>query len=276
MCTICGIGLLKGHVIYNATLIRELTTELLKLNTGYNKDATGIAYCSKDKITIVKKNSPGQSFVNSAEYLEESLENTKIPSPQHPDIIHESSWDKSLISILGHCRFKTQGSELNNVNNHPIVCDEVVGVHNGVINNDYKLFNTYKSELQRIGEVDSEIIFSLINYYSKEQISNKRNYNLKKAIQRTVAQIKGSMACALVHKKHPNLVWLFRRNTPCTLHIYKRVGLIMWSTIEESMKNAVENVAKMNIGKPTKLEFSSNSGICIDLERHKFHKFDII
>ena len=79
----------------------------------------------------------------------------------------------SLLSIVGHCRQKTKGTERNNANNHPIVRDLIVGVHNGMIHNDDITFNNYKDAIKRNGEVDSEIIFALIEYFSQEVIKKR-------------------------------------------------------------------------------------------------------
>lgn len=65
---------------------------------------------------------------------------------------------------IGHVRLATHGTELNSVNNHPIVHGQIMGVHNGICYN-------YKEVLAQTGrehskaEVDSEAIFAAINKY---------------------------------------------------------------------------------------------------------------
>lgn len=61
-----------------------------------------------------------------------------------------------------HTRFATQGSVKQDVNNHPIVRDGIVGVHNGVIANDDEIFALLGEKVERYGQVDSEAIFALI------------------------------------------------------------------------------------------------------------------
>ena len=65
----------------------------------------------------------------------------------------------SQTAIL-HTRAATQGATKNNLNNHPIVTDKVIGVHNGIIGNDDTLFKT--KQWDRRGDVDSEILFKYI------------------------------------------------------------------------------------------------------------------
>jgi glucosamine 6-phosphate synthetase-like amidotransferase/phosphosugar isomerase protein len=66
---------------------------------------------------------------------------------------------EDVTCILGHTRYPTKGSRWRNVNNHPIVTGNVIGIHNGMIRNDDMLFHAL--DLPRRGEVDSEVIFQL-------------------------------------------------------------------------------------------------------------------
>ena len=61
-----------------------------------------------------------------------------------------------------HTRYATQGSPENPVNNHPIVTGRITGTHNGTLSNDDALFDLLGS--QRIGEVDSEAIFAVLEH----------------------------------------------------------------------------------------------------------------
>ena len=48
------------------------------------------------------------------------------------------------------------------MNNHPIVSGRIVGVHNGVLNNDKAIFDHLRGA-ERRGQVDSEAAFALID-----------------------------------------------------------------------------------------------------------------
>ncbi len=63
-------------------------------------------------------------------------------------------------TVLLHTRAATQGSTHDNRNNHPIVTTGVVGVHNGIVDNDYEIFKA--KGWDRVGEVDSEVLFKYI------------------------------------------------------------------------------------------------------------------
>jgi glucosamine 6-phosphate synthetase-like amidotransferase/phosphosugar isomerase protein len=62
--------------------------------------------------------------------------------------------------LIGHCRWATNGSPQENINNHPHPCDGGWLVHNGVVFNAADLACEY--ELQPTSACDSEIIAQLI------------------------------------------------------------------------------------------------------------------
>jgi glucosamine 6-phosphate synthetase-like amidotransferase/phosphosugar isomerase protein len=68
-------------------------------------------------------------------------------------------------NVILHTRFATQGSPKNEHNNHPIVIENLVGVHNGHISNDNEILSRYPDH-KRIGQVDSEAAFVMAKYES--------------------------------------------------------------------------------------------------------------
>jgi glucosamine 6-phosphate synthetase-like amidotransferase/phosphosugar isomerase protein len=267
MCTIYGIGFLKGHSLHDNHVPRMLLRKLIELNVDGNRSATGVAYCNSKKIRVVKKNVDGENFITLPEFVESSMDEVKMPLPRHPQL---PDIEDTTNIILGHCRLKTKGPATNNLNNHPVVYGDVVGIHNGVISNDDELFSKYG--IPRRAEVDSEAIFALINYYS-------RNVSIELAIQTAMEDIQGSLACAMVHRKYPNLLWLFRRNNPCTLYKYDKIGLLIWATRAVNAYDAVEYTEKVvpsfSAGEPDVIDYPAMSGVCIDVKRIKMRTFDI-
>ena len=60
------------------------------------------------------------------------------------------------VLILGHSRLQTNGQSEINTNNQPVVKDGVVGIHNGIIVNDDKLWKSFP-ELKKKYDVDTEV-----------------------------------------------------------------------------------------------------------------------
>jgi len=252
MCAIFGLGFMNGHQMRNGPLVQNFVRALFLQNMPRGRTAYGLAYVSAGGIKVIKKNIQAMKFISLPEYGETEAEcvNFNISNPP--------------LSILGHCRLKTKGTELNNKNNHPIICNKIVGVHNGCVSNDDELFKTYVRVFERIGEVDSEIIFALIDYFS-------RTCPIHEAIQKMSAIVQGSFACAMVHEMQPHVIWLFRRYNPCDVVLFENVGLLSWS----SDKNYIKSAMSGSLGQGKIIELPQNSGMGIDLHRNRIHRFTI-
>jgi glucosamine--fructose-6-phosphate aminotransferase (isomerizing) len=127
---------------------------------------------------------------------------------------------------IGHTRWATHG-EPSKVNAHPHVSgnctgsgsgqvdSEVVGVHNGIIEN----FQELKEKLQKHGYVfysqtDTEVVIKLIDYYYK-----KYNVGPIDAIAKTLLRVRGSYALEVMFKDHPGEIWVARKDSPMIIGV---------------------------------------------------------
>jgi len=112
---------------------------------------------------------------------------------------------------LGHTRWSTHGkSSLNN--SHPHYSDDynIIGVHNGIIENYQEL----KEKLLRHGysfysETDTEVLIKLIDYYCKKYKQGPID-----AINKTMVRARGSYAIAIMCKNYPDQVWFAKKGSP--------------------------------------------------------------
>lgn len=266
MCGILGISFQNGTTFTNPTLARYMLRELFQEVELRGYDATGVAFVNRSEITVFKGPIAGSSFVGTKEF---NMYNREYFTLNGPD---------STISVLGHCRAKTKGSPMNNDNNHPIVTDNIVGVHNGVISNDDELFRQFSrlnENFVRRARVDSEIIFRLIDYFSVIH-----NTNTAGAIRQMSKLVEGSYACAMVEKRNPFLLWLFRGVNPMVIYHYPKKGVVVYASGESYINNATEGMGlEEELGDPEVVTFSQHSGICINLfsnsiKRFKLHQAD--
>ena len=258
MCAIFGLIFQNGHKPLNSDKVKTIIKRLFLENMSRGRDASGMAYVTGHDIAVVKTNAPANEFISMKEYAEAeskylNFENDKINN------------NNTLISILGHCRWKTKGTEKNNDNNHPIVHKNIVGVHNGVIVNDDELFALFSEKIERRAEVDSEIIFALIDSFA--EIGTP----VHSAVVRTSALLNGSYSCAMVHKRHPHIVWLFRNGNPCMVTHYKKAGVIIWSSSDSYITNAVGE----SFGEETKIPLNYGDGMAIDSFRNRLYRFKL-
>jgi hypothetical protein len=81
-------------------------------------------------------------------------------------------------TMLIHTRAATTGDPSDNDNNHPIVVSPrdqapgLVGIHNGMLWNDTQLWRTHRDLAdERVGEVDSQLIFQIMSRQGREALS---------------------------------------------------------------------------------------------------------
>ena len=115
---------------------------------------------------------------------------------------------------IGHTRWATHG-EPSEGNAHPHVTDDknVVGVHNGIIEN----YQEIKDKLIKNGytfhsETDTEAAIKLIDYYYKKYFGNPID-----AINRMMVRVRGSYALALMFRDYPGEIYVARKDSPMIL-----------------------------------------------------------
>ena len=122
---------------------------------------------------------------------------------------------------IGHTRWATHGDP-SLVNAHPHVSgncsgsgsgkveSDVVGVHNGIIEN----YGELKEKLLRHGyqfysDTDTEVVVKLVDYYYQ-----KYKIGPVDAITRTMVRVRGSYALALMFKDYPDEIFAARKDSP--------------------------------------------------------------
>ncbi len=117
---------------------------------------------------------------------------------------------------IGHTRWATHG-EPSELNAHPHIADDgnVVGVHNGIIENYQEL----KDKLTKKGysfysSTDTEVAIKLVDYYYK-----KYEHTPVDAINHAMVRIRGSYALALMFKDYPEEIYVARKDSPMILGV---------------------------------------------------------
>jgi len=223
MCAIFGLGFQKGSM-FNPKDIKEVVKKLLLSCEPRGTHATGIAIANEDEVTVVKHNIRASQFIRTKEFNESFDKHVKFTGDRE---------NRPTTQIIGHCRFQTKGSHTNNDNNHPIVCDRVIGTHNGMIGNDDVLFKGYN--IKRKAQVDSEIIFRMI-----ESRLDRMKESMPEAIRATAEKLSGSFACGMIDVENPWMFWMLKGSSPLSVLHYPDIGVIAYSTsghfVEHSIK----------------------------------------
>ncbi len=112
---------------------------------------------------------------------------------------------------IGHTRWATHGEPSEN-NAHPHVSDgmNVVGVHNGIIENYQEL----KAKMIRKGysfysDTDTEVAIKTVDYYYR-----KYGVGPIDALAKTMVRVRGSYALAVMFKDYPGEIFVARKDSP--------------------------------------------------------------
>ena len=115
---------------------------------------------------------------------------------------------------IGHTRWATHG-EPSELNAHPHATEdrEVVGVHNGIIENYQEL----REKLIKIGysfysDTDTEVAVKLVHYYYKNYVQNPID-----ALARAMTRIRGTYALAFMFKDYSEELYVARQDNPMIL-----------------------------------------------------------
>ena len=181
-------------------------------------DATGIAYCSHDHLSIYKRP------------LEAHRLHFRVPG------------DSQV--IMGHTRMTTQGMASRNRNNHPFFGEaggELFALaHNGVLWNDDILRRSKHLPKTKI-ETDSYIVVQLIEQKNTLDLSS---------LKYMAEQVEGSFTFTVLDERE-NLYFV-KGDSPMCLYYYPRCGVYLYASTEAILNRALGRL-NLPIGKPERI-----------------------
>ena len=183
---------------------KKTVTEMFSLLETRGRDASGFAFI-RDNNLIVHKDAVRSSV-----------------------LVKSDEWKKLVLPkiMILHTRMKTQGTEKNNANNHPLFNkDGLCLVHNGMIHNDREIFATKK----RDAEVDSEAILAVLSAKHKGD-----------KIKRVFDRLEGSFAFAVIDKSNLDTLILVKKDNPLELYFDVKNEILYFCSEREIMRESLE------------------------------------
>jgi hypothetical protein len=119
------------------------------------------------------------------------------------------------------------------INHHPFILGDFVLVHNGVINNDYELRDTFniKTDIK----TDSYVILWLLNHFFRKSIANTRQKRIVDSIQKTTNILKGWYSIILFDKVSKE-IYYFRNKQAEFCFGYINNNLLIGTTNRNNFK----------------------------------------
>lgn len=146
----------------------------------------------------------------------------RIRSVGRVSTIHKKISEKDFKGKIGigHTRWATHGG-VSEKNAHPHISNnEIVVVHNGIIENHAKLCDFLKNKSYKFkSETDTEVIAHLIHFYRKNKSS------LLDAVHKTCKKLEGAYAIA-VSDKNSNEIIVARNGCPLIIGVSKDQNFI--------------------------------------------------
>lgn len=234
MCGIFGI-ISPDNKKISQVISRTNFNEFLKHTETRGRDSSGYALFDSKSIKIFKS--------------DESL--TKI--------FNYNKLKKSNI-CFGHSRLITNGLK----DNQPVLLNENILVHNGIVINHEKVFKT--KNLKRIYKIDSEIILSIFND------CETKNYSVEDSVQEVLKTCSGTIS-AVIFSKKKNKIILFSNNG--SLYSGYLNGALFFSSEEYPLKKL--SCSRINkIIKPMIIDLNIDENLTINLQETNSRTMDLI
>jgi glucosamine--fructose-6-phosphate aminotransferase (isomerizing) len=245
----CGIFGLTSRETLSPREIKDVSDTLMKLSQRRGSDASGLATLSDNRIRVLKSSLPAATLCRSKDY-------TQLFEAQ------------GITAVIGHARMETDGSSYAEQNNQPVVKDNVITVHNGIIVNNNRIWQDF-GDISRQYEVDTEVINSLLRKFIKENKSD-----IIKAFQSVFKLLEGSFSVASLFDDLNCL--LLATNTGSLYEIYnQKTGVHIFASERFFLKSLLKVVKTDGVSPSEVRQVEPGSGVVINLENLAHHAFPL-
>lgn len=207
MCGIFGYLYYGNDKYINKEHLLDIIESLSYESAARGTDSTGIAFINnKGVLEIQKAPKPSYSF--------------KIKYPEH-----------IVRCIMGHTRHTTQGSEKNNINNHPfkgkIGNKRFALAHNGIIFNEDYLKMKYDLPRTAI-QTDS--------YVAVQLLEKEKSLNMQAIVKMSEA-IEGNFCFTILD--NTNSLYIVKGDNPVSIAHHKKLKLYLYASTDRILMSAL-------------------------------------
>jgi hypothetical protein len=231
-------------------LILYLHNEVLFETIARGKDSTGMAISyglpeepetSVENFWMVLKQPVDtvEFFLNDGESSKYHGQTEEANTERLMDVA--SLIQRPLNHIIGHTRAKTVGSEFNPLNNHPIIVNDIIGIHNGGCKNYKKIYEKH-NKMTPMGEVDSEAIIQLIAEHAEGRALDESD------IKYVTERIVGPRAVIAYNRDHPEkIIYFHDKDRPLELAYIEELGLAIICSDRKFFNTAMHVYARARL-----------------------------
>jgi glutamine---fructose-6-phosphate transaminase (isomerizing) len=232
---------------------------MFKLSESRGKEASGLALRVNKSIYVLKEPISSSKLVKTQQYKQ--LFNQTLKTQGYND-----GKLKAPLVVLGHSRLQTNGLSEINTNNQPVVKDGAVVIHNGIIVNDNKLWDSY-STIKKKYDVDSEVFLSLL------QMFRAQGKPIVEAFRLVFGHIEGSASVAVEFDDNNTIV--LASNTGSLYMALSQNGKnLVFASEEYILQQIINNKLISSMFAETSIkQVEAGQGYLFDLDESRRHTF---
>nr|WP_321258581.1 hypothetical protein [uncultured Pseudodesulfovibrio sp.] len=220
------------------------------------RESSGLGILFENSLYVHKESNSARHMLATDEYT------------QLEDSIQWDNTDSGIVAAIGHCRLVTNGSQALHHNNQPIIKEQIVAVHNGIITNEAYLWGTLKNE-KRQYDVDTEVFLARLH----ESLANGRD--LEGAWADSYANLEGSVSICALHSDRKTLVCATDNGS---LYFYRdeTAGITFFASEAPFIKAVLKECGPQFELKSSSIEhIAPKQGVMIDLQDFTATQFDV-
>jgi glutamine---fructose-6-phosphate transaminase (isomerizing) len=180
MCGIFGLTLTPESSL-SSDGIEKIIQLLFRFSESRGSEAAGIAFGGLDSIAVFRRAQSSRQMIRTPDFRSFLMTNLSAENSSQG------------LTVIGHSRLVTNGTQSIEENNQPVSTAHFVGVHNGIVTNSRKLIDTHQ-DIQCLSQLDSEVIYQLLEkYYIKD------GHSLPHAITKTFHDLKGEASIGFLN-----------------------------------------------------------------------------
>ncbi len=259
MCGILGLFLRKDSGLEPA-LIKKSLVSLARLSESRGKDSSGLVFVDHEegKLKVFKGTATLKFLLKRREVLDE------IDRLIGALTTSQTSDPPQAFAVMGHSRLVTNGSQINDENNQPVVKDGVVAVHNGIVVNHKDLWSKHP-DLHREFEIDTEVMLSLIRKHLNDGL------DISGAVSKTLMEVDGTVAAAFLFNDLNALA--LASNNGSLYVLSDRMNFLAFASESYFLREMAKAIGLDGNDRFEIHQVASGKGLVLDLDHFTLHPF---
>ena len=251
MCGIFGV-IASKQSSYSKDFLSKSLKKLAKLSEARGKDSSGLCTLnnSDNSFHVVKGPIPANQLL------------TRSKAKKDINQIFSKENNNKLKVAFGHARLVTNGTQLEEANNQPVIKDDIICIHNGIVVNVDDLWSNHK-KLNREHEIDTEVIPALVRMELNEGKS------VESSVVNSIEKVFGTASIAMTFTDIQKFVLATNNGSLYILHNNK--DIIYFASERGILNGLVKKMSlKDKIGSFELFQLKANHIFTIDLNNFTF------